>query len=83
MLKNQYNFSPNAVTVTQVVANLGAMAGGTTVGYSKLFREILVRSHYLLQILNASRFANLWAPLLHHRRFLYRWHPALSVLIYR
>ena len=35
MLKNQYSFSPNAVTVTQVVANLGAMAGGTTVGYSK------------------------------------------------
>ncbi|KAL8823202.1 MAG: hypothetical protein Q9191_006075, partial [Dirinaria sp. TL-2023a] len=35
MLKNQYNFSANAVTVTQVVANLGAMAGGTTVGYSK------------------------------------------------
>ena len=33
MLKNQYNFSPNAVTVTQVVANLGAMAGGTTIGY--------------------------------------------------
>lgn len=28
MLKNQYNFSPDAVTVTQVVANLGAMAGG-------------------------------------------------------
>ncbi|PSN70577.1 MFS general substrate transporter [Corynespora cassiicola Philippines] len=33
MLSNQYNFSPNAVTVTQVVANLGAMAGGTLVGY--------------------------------------------------
>jgi SHS family lactate transporter-like MFS transporter len=33
MLSNQYNFSPNAVTVTQVVANLGAMAGGTTIGY--------------------------------------------------
>jgi SHS family lactate transporter-like MFS transporter len=33
MLQNQYNFSPNAVTVTQVVANLGAIAGGTTVGY--------------------------------------------------
>ncbi|KAF2089639.1 sugar transporter family protein [Saccharata proteae CBS 121410] len=38
MLSNQYNFSPNAVTVTQVVANLGAMAGGTTVGYcSQIF----------------------------------------------
>ncbi|KZF23323.1 carboxylic acid transporter protein-like protein [Xylona heveae TC161] len=34
MLTNQYNFSANAVTVTQVVANLGAMAGGTTIGYS-------------------------------------------------
>ncbi|PQE07619.1 sugar transporter family protein [Rutstroemia sp. NJR-2017a BBW] len=34
MLKNQYNFSPNAVTVTQVVANLGAITGGTVVGYS-------------------------------------------------
>jgi len=34
MLKNQYNFSPNKVTVTQVVANLGAMTGGTVIGYS-------------------------------------------------
>lgn len=33
MLTNQYNFSADAVTVTQVVANLGAMLGGTTVGY--------------------------------------------------
>ncbi|KAF2159174.1 hypothetical protein M409DRAFT_61003 [Zasmidium cellare ATCC 36951] len=33
MLVNEYNFSPNAVTVTQVVANLGAIAGGTTIGY--------------------------------------------------
>ncbi|KAF1952328.1 MFS general substrate transporter [Byssothecium circinans] len=33
MLTNQYNFSPNAVTVTQVVANLGAIAGGTAIGY--------------------------------------------------
>lgn len=38
MLKNQYNFSPNAVTVIQVVANLGAMTGGTVVGYcSQIF----------------------------------------------
>lgn len=38
LLSNQYNFSHNAVTVTQVVANLGAMAGGTTVGYcSQIF----------------------------------------------
>ena len=34
MLKNQYQFSPDAVTVTQVVANLGAMTGGTLIGYS-------------------------------------------------
>ncbi|KAH8725607.1 carboxylic acid transporter protein-like protein [Phaeosphaeriaceae sp. PMI808] len=34
MLSNQYNFSPNSVTVTQVVANLGAMTGGTLIGYS-------------------------------------------------
>lgn len=38
MLKNQYNFSPNAVTVTQVVANLGEMTGGTVIGYcSQIF----------------------------------------------
>lgn len=38
MLENQYSFSKNAVTVTQVVANLGAMAGGTTIGYlSQMF----------------------------------------------
>lgn len=28
MLTNQYNFSPDAKTVTQVVANLGAISGG-------------------------------------------------------
>lgn len=33
MIANQYNFSPNAVTVTQVVANLGAICGGTVIGY--------------------------------------------------
>ena len=38
MLQNQFLFSANAVTVTQVVANLGAIAGGTTVGYcSQIF----------------------------------------------
>jgi SHS family lactate transporter-like MFS transporter len=38
MLQNQYNFSANAVTVTQVVANLGAMSGGTIIGYcSQIF----------------------------------------------
>jgi len=38
LLKNQYSFSPNAVTVTQVVANLGAMTGGTVIGYcSQIF----------------------------------------------
>lgn len=34
MLQNQYNFNANAVTVTQVVANLGAITGGTLIGYS-------------------------------------------------
>ena len=33
MLENQYDFGADAVTVTQVVANLGAIAGGTTIGY--------------------------------------------------
>lgn len=38
MLSNQYNFDANSVTVTQVVANLGAMTGGTIVGYcSQIF----------------------------------------------
>ena len=38
MLTNQFLFSANAVTVTQVVANLGAIAGGTTIGYcSQIF----------------------------------------------
>ena len=38
MLANQYGFSANAVTVTQVVANLGAMTGGTVIGYlSQMF----------------------------------------------
>ncbi len=33
MLEDQFLFSANAVTVTQVVANLGAICGGTTIGY--------------------------------------------------
>lgn len=33
LLKNQLSFSATQVTVTQVVANLGAMSGGATVGY--------------------------------------------------
>ena len=38
MIENQYNFSANAVTVTQVVANLGAMTGGTVIGFcSQIF----------------------------------------------
>lgn len=32
-VRTEYRFSANAVTVTQVVANLGAMTGGTIVGY--------------------------------------------------
>ncbi|KAK4088182.1 hypothetical protein Purlil1_7375 [Purpureocillium lilacinum] len=34
MLENQLGFSSTQVTVTQVVANLGAMTGGTIVGFS-------------------------------------------------
>lgn len=34
MLENQFNFSANAVTVTQVVANLGALTGGTLCGWA-------------------------------------------------
>ncbi|OCT48616.1 Carboxylic acid transporter protein like protein [Cladophialophora carrionii] len=38
MLTNQFRFSADAVTVTQVVANLGAMTGGTVIGYcSQIF----------------------------------------------
>lgn len=38
MLRNQYSFDANQVTIVQVVANLGAMAGGTVVGYcSQIF----------------------------------------------
>lgn len=38
MLTNQYNFTPTDVTITQVVANIGAMIGGTTIGYcSQIF----------------------------------------------
>ncbi|RHZ65945.1 sugar transporter family protein [Aspergillus thermomutatus] len=34
MLSNQFRFSANAVTVTQVVANLGALSGGTLCGWA-------------------------------------------------
>jgi SHS family lactate transporter-like MFS transporter len=38
MLENQYQFGKNAVTITQVVANLGAMCGGVVIGYlSQMF----------------------------------------------
>jgi hypothetical protein len=38
MLSNQYNFTATDVTITQVVANIGAMTGGTVVGYcSQIF----------------------------------------------
>lgn len=33
LLQQQYLFSENSVTVTQVVANLGAMVGATVAGY--------------------------------------------------
>lgn len=34
MLKSQFGFSADAVTVTQVVANLGALTGGTICGWA-------------------------------------------------
>lgn len=34
MLENQFKFSKNAVTVTQVVANLGALSGGVLCGWA-------------------------------------------------
>lgn len=34
MLTNQFKFSADDLTITQVVANVGAMVGGTLVGYS-------------------------------------------------
>ncbi|KAI1101687.1 MFS general substrate transporter [Jackrogersella minutella] len=38
MLKNQFKFNANEVTITQVVANLGAMSGGAVVGFcSQIF----------------------------------------------
>ena len=38
MLQNQFNFNADQVTITQVVANLGAMLGGTVIGYcSQIF----------------------------------------------
>ncbi|KAJ5145234.1 hypothetical protein N7448_002626 [Penicillium atrosanguineum] len=40
LLEKDFGFSTNAVTVTQVVANLGAISGGTTVGY---FSQLLGR----------------------------------------
>lgn len=33
LLKNQYEFTADQVTITQVIANLGAITGGTLVGY--------------------------------------------------
>ena len=34
MIENQYGFSKDAVTVTQVVANLGALTGGIMCGWA-------------------------------------------------
>lgn len=34
MLSNQFKFSKNAVTITQIVANLGALTGGTLCGWA-------------------------------------------------
>ncbi|KAJ8111134.1 hypothetical protein ONZ43_g5696 [Nemania bipapillata] len=38
LLKNEFGFNANQVTITQVVANLGAVTGGTVVGFcSQIF----------------------------------------------
>lgn len=38
MLQNQFSFNPDEVTITQIVANLGAIIGGATVGFcSQIF----------------------------------------------
>ncbi|KAK4445972.1 sugar transporter family protein [Podospora aff. communis PSN243] len=38
MLQNQFGFTPDKITITQIVANLGAMLGGTVVGFcSQIF----------------------------------------------
>jgi SHS family lactate transporter-like MFS transporter len=34
MLQVQYKYSPNAITITQVIANVGAITGGVIIGYS-------------------------------------------------
>lgn len=34
LLSNQFDFSRDAVTITQVIANVGAITGGTVVGYT-------------------------------------------------
>ncbi|KAJ5657515.1 uncharacterized protein N7484_001164 [Penicillium longicatenatum] len=47
MLENERGFSATAVTVTQVVANLGAMAGGSTTGY---FSQIFGRRFSMLVV---------------------------------
>ena len=57
MLKNQYNFSPNRVTVTQVVANLGAMTGGTVVGYCEcLYHPHQVSATHLISSIASQIF---------------------------
>ncbi|KAF1795701.1 Major facilitator superfamily domain [Phytophthora cactorum] len=43
MLKNQFEFSADEVTVTQVVANLGAITGGTLVMIAAFFEQFCVQ----------------------------------------
>ena len=45
MLTNQYNFSPDAKTVTQVVANLGALAGGKNNSHNLRSLNLLTADH--------------------------------------
>ncbi|KAJ5345249.1 hypothetical protein N7452_003253 [Penicillium brevicompactum] len=53
MLENQFNFSKNAVTVTQVVANLGALSGGTLCGWAS---QIFGRRFSIINVIAAAYF---------------------------
>lgn len=80
MLENQFGFSKNAGTVTQVVANLGAMTGGTVIGYCKPpFSPLSTESRANL----FRSIANLWPPFLYHRHVHRRRGPIVPLWLYR
>lgn len=79
MLENQFNFSHNAVTVTQVVANLGAMTGGTVIGYCK--RDFCT-SHKPTGADFSPSVSNLWSPIFDHRHVHCRWYSPLPLWLH-